>query len=202
MCQLETLPRQLGPLVALLSSVAMSCSPPSPNSVPGGGLSGTSAGRGLILQAADGERRVRRPPPSSVATLAAPLIIKVDRRQGGSPDFFVGYEEIPAGRAIAPHRHPDMDEILFVHRGTGHALVGGAEADVSAGATIYIPRDTRVSLRNTGAEPLTILFIFPNPVMAEYFRDFSVPEGDQAAPFTTEEFTSLRARYQSHVVFE
>ncbi len=67
---------------------------------------------------------------------------------------------------------------------------------------MYIPRDTRVSLQNTGAEPLTILFVFPNPDMAAYFRDFSVLEGEQAMPFTTEEFNSLRARYRSHVIFE
>jgi hypothetical protein len=51
-------------------------------------------------------------------------------------------------------------------------------------------------------EPLTILFIFPNPDMGEYFRNFSVLEGEQAVPFTTEEFTALRARYRSHVIFE
>jgi mannose-6-phosphate isomerase-like protein (cupin superfamily) len=202
MRQLETIPRQLGPVIALLGILVMSCSPPVPGSVPGARLPDTSTGRGLILQATEGERRVRRPPPSSVTTLAAPLIIKVDQRQGGSLDFFMGYEEIPVGRAIAPHRHPDMEEILFVHRGTGHAVVGGTEATVNAGATMFIPRDTRVSLHNTGAEPLTILFIFPNPDMAEYFRDFSVLEGEQAVPFTSEEFTSLRARYRSHVIFE
>jgi oxalate decarboxylase/phosphoglucose isomerase-like protein (cupin superfamily) len=95
-----------------------------------------------------------------------------------------------------------MDEILVVHRGTGHVSVGVTEADVSAGATIYIPRDTRISLHNTGAESLTILFIFPNPDMAEYFRDFYVLENQPAVPFTSEEFGSLRARYRAHVVFE
>jgi mannose-6-phosphate isomerase-like protein (cupin superfamily) len=202
MGQLHAIARHLGAVVAPLGILAMTCSPAPRRSVPSVGRSDLSTGRGLILQAAEGERRVRRPPPSPVTTLAAPLIIKVDRRQGGSPDFFMGYENIPVGRAIAAHRHPDMDEILFVHRGRGHASVGGTEADVSAGTTIYVPRDTRVSLQNTGAEPLTILFIFPNPDMAEYFRDFSVLEGKPAVPFTTEEFTSLRARYRSHVILE
>ena len=54
-----------------------------------------SNARGLILQQPDGDRRVRRPWPGSVARMpTASMIIKVDERNGGSTDFFVGYEEI------------------------------------------------------------------------------------------------------------
>src|SRR5262249_29559916 len=125
-----------------------------------------------------------------------------DRRNGGSPDFFMGYEDIPPGGAIARHFHPHDDEILFVHRGSGRATLGSREVAVAAGATIYIPRTIRVSLKNTGTEPLTIVFIFPRPDMADYFRDGSVPEGKQAMPFTPEEFTAFRERHRAHIVFE
>src|SRR2546422_9881157 len=110
---------------------------------------------GLILQAAEGERRVRRPPPSNAAALGSPFTIKVDRQNGGSLDFFMGYEDIPPGRAIPRHYHPHVDEILFVHRGSGVAMLGSREATVTAGATLYIPPGTRGSLKNTGPEPLT-----------------------------------------------
>ena len=202
MSRFDRLSGLVGSAIAVTTHMFTSCSPSRTGTSHGATSPGPTIASGLILQANEGERRIRRPPPSSVATLAAPLIIKVDRRQGGSPDFFMGFEDIPVGRAIAAHRHPNMDEILFVHRGTGRASVGAKEGSVSAGATIYIPRDTRVTLRNTGTEPLTILFIFPNPDIGKYFRDFSVPEGERAAPFTAEEFTLLRARYRSHVIFE
>jgi hypothetical protein len=79
---------------------------------------------GLILQQSEGERRVRRPRPSSGAPMAAPsMIIKVDGRKGGSPDFFVGYEEVAPGSAIPAHSHPEYDEVLLVHQGKGLATL-------------------------------------------------------------------------------
>ena len=164
--------------------------------------SARSNGAGLILQKSDGERRVRRQPPAGVAALATPFIIKVDRKNGGSPDFVMGYEDIPVGRGIARHYHPHVDEILFVHRGTGLASLGSREAVVTEGATIYIPPNTRVSLKNTGTEPLSVVFLFPEPGMVDFFREVSVPEGERAVPFTAEEFSALRARHRAHIIFE
>ena len=110
------------------------------------GQPNTATAEGLILQAQEGERRVRRPAPSTATTLEVPFIIKVDGTNGGSPDFFMGYEDIPPGKGIARHYHPHYDEILFVHRGSGVASLGSREAAVREGATIYIRPNTRVSL--------------------------------------------------------
>src|SRR5262245_30467537 len=158
--------------------------------------------KALILQRDEGERRIRRPPPSSVVTLGAPFMIKVDGKNGGSPDFFMGYEDIPVGAGIARHYHPHCDEILFIHRGMGLASLGSQEATVREGTTIYIPPNTRVSLKNTGKEPLSILFLFPEPAMADYFRQASVAEGEKAKPFTVEEFAAFRARNRELIIFE
>lgn len=156
----------------------------------------------LVLQKEEGERRVRRQRPASVDALAVPFIIKVDRFNGGSPNFMMGYEDIPAGRGIPRHYHPPCDEILFIHRGSGLATLGERQVEVREGATIYIPPNTRVSLKNTGTSPLTVLFFFPDPAMADYFRDGSVREGEAAKPFTEEEFAAFRARHSKHIVFE
>ena len=99
---------------------------------------GIAARTPLILAAEEGERRIRRVMGGALA------IIKVDRRNGGSPALMMGYEEIPPGQAIQAHRHPAMDEIVFVHRGTGAAELGDRTASVGPGATIYIPQ------RNSG----------------------------------------------------
>src|SRR6185436_15350809 len=48
----------------------------------------------LILTREEGERRIRRVMGGALA------IIKVDRRNGGSPGLVMGYEEIPPGQAI------------------------------------------------------------------------------------------------------
>src|SRR5258708_27846393 len=100
----------------------------------------------LILALGEGERRTRRFAGGGVA------IIKVDRRNGGSQELMMGYEELPVGQAIPPHHHPAMDEIIFIHRGTGTAELGDKTTAVAPGTTMFIPRATRVSPRNTGTE--------------------------------------------------
>ena len=149
----------------------------------------------LILSAGDGERRIRRVMGGALA------IVKVDRRNGGSPNLMMGYEELPPGQAILAHRHPAMDEIIFVHRGTGTVELGDRRAAVGPGATVFIPPATRVMLRNTGAEPLAIAFFFSHPGYEEYLRDTSVPEGQAAPPLSPSELAAVRERHKAHIVF-
>jgi quercetin dioxygenase-like cupin family protein len=182
--------------VALLTSCAPAASPRTLTEMP------SASGEGLILQASEGERRVRRQPPASLSTLTAPVILKVDRKNGGSPDFVMLTEDIPPGQGISPHRHEHADEILFIHRGTGVALLGTRSATVTAGTTIYIPPNTHISLRNTGTEPLSIVAIFARPGFENYVREISVPEGEQAPPLGVDELSRIRARYAEHVVYE
>lgn len=159
-------------------------------------------GQPLVLQDGDGERRVHRPPPGALSNLAAPFIMKVDRRNGGAPEFVMFTEDIPPGQAIPPHRHPHADEIIFVYGGTGIAVLEGSQSAVSTGATIYMPRNTSVRLRNTGTGPLRIAAIFSQPGYDEYMRDISVAQGDVAMPLSVEELSAIRARHRAHVTYE
>lgn len=156
----------------------------------------TARSEGLVLQAHEGERRMRR----SVG--GAPFILKVDRRNGGSPDLVMGYEDLPPGYVIPPHRHLLADEIIFVHRGSGVARLGARESPVSAGATIYIPRNVTISLRNTGSTPLGIAFIFSKPGFEELQRETSVLEGQPVLPLSEAERARIREKHRSHVVFD
>jgi mannose-6-phosphate isomerase-like protein (cupin superfamily) len=163
----------------------------------------TSSSAGLILQESEGELRVRRPRGNSGPEGAPTFIIKVDRKYGESPSFFMGMENIPPGKEIRLHHHPHAEEILFIHRGTGVARLGSREAAVSAGATVFIPRNVSVGLRNTGTEPLSLVFIFPEPDgMAGQMRSGSVPNGEQPTPFTPKELAERNARGSEHIVFD
>jgi|SRR5687767_14942902 len=150
---------------------------------------------GLVLQAHEGERRVRRSPGG------APFILKVDRQNGGSPDLVMGYEDLPPGYVIPPHRHLVADEIIFVHQGSGIASLAERESPVGAGATIYIPRNVTISLRNTGSTPLGIAFIFSKPGFEELQRETSVLEGQPVLPLSEAERARVREKHRSHVVF-
>jgi quercetin dioxygenase-like cupin family protein len=178
-----------------------SCAPAAP--APGatampatGNAAGGQRSIPLILAADEGERLVRR-------TLGgAPLIIKVDRKTAGAPEFVMAYEALPPGAVIPPHRHPGADEIIFVHSGTGAAELGDKSAAIAAGSTIYIPRLTRITVRNTGTEPLVIVAMFSQPGFEDYLRETSVPEGQPVVPLTSAEMSAIRAHHQSHVIYE
>lgn len=133
---------------------------------------------------------------------SVPVIIKVDGANGGSSQLFMGYEDIPVGEAILPHHHPHADEILFVHRGHGVAMLGDRRAEVAAGTTIYVPHGTRVTMRNTGTEPITFAFVFADPTMSSYFRDGTVREGEPATPMTAEDVAARRTRHRDHIVID
>ncbi|MEO7206919.1 MAG: cupin domain-containing protein [Steroidobacteraceae bacterium] len=167
----------------------------APNSVP-------ARREALILREGEGERLIHRPPPGSLSNLTAPLILKVDRRNGGAPEFVMLTEDIPPGQTIPLHRHPHSDEIIFIHAGTGLASLGGREATVTAGATIYMPRNTVVGLRNIGTEPLKIAAFFSQPGYEEYLRAITVPEGQVPTPLTVEELSAIRARHLESAVYE
>ena len=89
-----------------------------------------------------------------------------------------------------------------VYGGTGVAIVGGAEATVRTGATIYMPRNTSVRLRNTGAEPLRIAAIFSRPGYDGYMRDISVAAGQPAIPLSVQELTAIRAHHRADAIYE
>lgn len=151
----------------------------------------------LVLALEGGERRLRR------ASVSAPaFILKVDRQNGGSPDLVVGYEDVPPGGSIPAHRHVVADEVIFVHRGSGVVQLNDTETAFEEGATIYIPRQVRVSLRNTGDGPLSILFIFSRPGFEEYLRESSVREGEPFVPLSREELAEIRRRHEWHSVME
>jgi quercetin dioxygenase-like cupin family protein len=203
--------RRFAPIAATLS-LAAACAPrrPAPDhpgAPPGavapttGVLAHSEQAQPLVLQESEGERRVHRPPPAALSSLSAAFIIKVDRHNGGAPEFFMMTSEIAPGQAIPPHEHPHSDEIIFVRDGTARAVLAGREVTVTAGATIYMPRNTSVRLRNTGTQPLRLIAIFSQPGFEEYMRDISVPEGAVAEPLTVEELTAIRVRHRTHVVY-
>src|SRR5262249_38023931 len=148
---------------------------------------------GLILQADEGERRVRR-------TGDFPFILKVDKQNGGSTDFVMGVEDLKAGQAIPPHRHLHAAEIVFVHKGSALVTLGDREALVREGGTVYIPKNVRIALKNPGSERLTIVFIFPKPGFDDYLRDTSALEGQSVAPMSSEMRAKIREKHEWHTI--
>lgn len=59
----------------------------------------------------------------------------------GEVDMAVIYESIGVGDRIPRHWH-DVDEVIIIERGDATVHVGGADLDVSDGATVFVPAGT------------------------------------------------------------
>jgi mannose-6-phosphate isomerase-like protein (cupin superfamily) len=72
-----------------------------------------------------------------------------------------GLAEIPVG-SVAPTRghHHDAAEVYFIVSGTGDVVVDGTVTAVAAGTAIWIPAGVEHFARNTGDEPLRLLYVF------------------------------------------
>lgn len=159
---------------------------PSPISVA---ANGAVTERPLIVASDQGEMRIWRDLSTDTAAIkkTSAFTIKIDERNGGSPDFWFATETMPGGAEIPYHRHLHEDEVLYVTSGVIHAHVGTIEGDARAGSFVFIPRNTWVSLRNTGKTPVLLVFAFNTPAFSRYMRCESVPAGQHPAPMTDAE---------------
>lgn len=150
--------------------------------------------KGLVLQANEGERMVRR--------WGLPMTIKVDPVNGRSKQLMVGTEDIPPGRSIPIHKHAHCDELVIIQKGSGTAILGDRRQEVSEGAMIFVPENEWVGLENTGKETIRIVFIFSAPGFEKYLRATSIPEGQPVIPFTPVELAAVRQQYKDYIVFK
>lgn len=163
------------------------------------GRAETSA-KPLILEKSEGELRIRRPRTDKSVVAAPQFMLKVSPKNNGSERLVLGTEDLAPGGVIPKHRHLDQDEILLIQSGTGHVWLGDQERDVRAGAIVFIPTHTWISLKNTGMEPLGLTFIFSAPGFEDMMRCNSVLAGDRVTPITPEE--RMECVHKGHAEYE
>jgi uncharacterized cupin superfamily protein len=86
-------------------------------------------------------------------------------------------EEVAPGAAIPKHKHHGEEEILLIQTGTAHVWLGDKEYDARAGALVFIPAETWISLKNTGTENISLVSVWNEPGFEEMLRCGSVPKG-------------------------
>ena len=150
--------------------------------------------QGLILQAQEGQRVVRRWGPSAIA--------KVDPANGGSTDLVVITEVLEAGGGIPIHRHPHAEELVVVQQGEAIATVGDQRRAVTAGAMLYVPKGHWHGMQNSGREAVHVIGVFSKPGYDRYFQATSVPEGQAVTPFPPDELARVRKRFQGVIEFK
>jgi mannose-6-phosphate isomerase-like protein (cupin superfamily) len=141
--------------------------------------------RPVVLQKNEGELRTRRP-REGVASPSSGFLLKIGPKTSGSKHLLLFTEEIPPGAAIPKHKHHGEDEILLIQTGSAHVWLGDKEYDAQAGALVFIPSGTWISLKNTGKENISLVAIWNEPGFEEMLRCGSVPKGQVGEPISRE----------------
>ena len=155
----------------------------------------------LILEKNEGERRILRgwpghPDPGETFTL------KVDPKNGGSSHLVFMTGDIAPGGGISAHRHPDADEILYLQTGTARVHLGDSVRDVHAGATVFIPANTWISVDHVGNEGVSMIAIFSAPGFEQFMRETSAREGEKNVPLTDAENDQIEKEHSHDVIYK
>ena len=141
----------------------------------------------LLLEKNEGELRTRRIHTDNTAPASSQFMLKVGPKNNASQHLVAGTEELAPGTAITKHRHLVQDEIVLIHSGKAHVWFGDQERDLHAGGLVFIPANTWISLKNTGAEPVSLTFIFSAPGFEDTMRCNSVPASEPITTITPEQ---------------
>lgn len=156
--------------------------------------------RPLILERNEGELRTRRIHTDQSTVASSQFLLKVSPLNNGSQHLVMGTEELQPNARIQKHKHLAQDEILLIQSGTAHVWLDDKDSEVHAGGMVFIPQDTWISLKNTGKEPVGLVFIFSAPGFEETMRCNSVPAGEKPTLLTPEQ--KRECSHKGHVEYE
>jgi mannose-6-phosphate isomerase-like protein (cupin superfamily) len=139
-----------------------------------------------VLHKNDGDLRTRRP-REGVASPATEFLLKFGPKTNGSKHLLIFTEELRPGAVIPKHRHHKEDEVILVQSGRAHVWLGDKEYDAEAGAMVFIPAGTWISLKNTGQEDVGLVSIWNEPAFEEMLLCGSVPKGQTSTPLSRDD---------------
>jgi quercetin dioxygenase-like cupin family protein len=141
----------------------------------------------LLLEKNEGELRTRRIHTDNTAPASSQFMLKVSPKNNASQHLVAGTEDLAPGAAITKHRHLVQDEIVLIHSGKAHVWLGDQERDLHPGGLVFIPANTWISLKNTGAEPVSLTFVFSAPGFEDTMRCNSVAASETPTQITPEQ---------------
>lgn len=78
----------------------------------------------------------------------------------GSEEFMAGITIFEPGESSSYHVHEGSEEINLVLAGEGTLVSEGEEASFTTGDAMWVPKGVHHQHRNTGAEPLKLLWVY------------------------------------------
>ena len=85
--------------------------------------------------------------------------IWIDKERGAS-HISGGSVDIPAGSELPYHVHEKEEEIMFIYKGKGVAVIAGENFPLEPETMVFVPPGLEHTFKNTGAEPLSFVFFY------------------------------------------
>lgn len=123
-------------------------------------------------------------------------LLKVTGEGQGAQHLMLGTEALPPGTAIPVHSHDGYEEVIFVHAGTPRLTLGDSTVVAEPGTVMYVPPGTWHGVEGAGADSTTILFIFPETDIADFFRAVGQAEGEAPPRLSGEDWARIMARHR------
>lgn len=124
------------------------------------------------------------------------VLLKATAEGTGAKELFMGSEALPPGSAIPVHSHDGYEEIIFIHEGNAQLTLGDRTVVAEPGTTMFVPPGTWHGVAAHGEEEATMLFIFPEPEMADFFRKIGFKEGESPPSLTADDWDEIMQRHQ------
>jgi quercetin dioxygenase-like cupin family protein len=194
----KSFPTATAALAAILAATILT---PARTALSGAANSAGATAKPLMLEKDEGERRIVRPHPG-YPDAKETFILKIDPKNGGSSHLVFFTASIAAGGEIEAHRHPEADEILYMQSGTARVHMGDAVRDMHAGATIFIPANTWISVNNIGSDAVNLACIFSAPGFEDLMRAVSVREGEKNVPLSEAENAEVLKQHSHAVIYK
>jgi oxalate decarboxylase/phosphoglucose isomerase-like protein (cupin superfamily) len=85
--------------------------------------------------------------------------IWVDHERGAQ-NISGGSADIPVGSQLPYHAHEKEEEIMFIYKGKGVAMVEGEDFPLEPETMVFIPPGLKHTFKNTGSETLSFAFFY------------------------------------------
>ena len=128
-----------------------------------------------------------------------PDLNKVDiyiPNDSGQGVMSAGIEYLNQKSRVPAHIHSKMEEIIFIVKGEGLALVDGKTQRVSPGDMLLITPNTGHGLTNVGEEELEFFVVYSDNDMVDFFRDYAFKDRKDVKERFSPDF--MRNLFQKH----
>jgi mannose-6-phosphate isomerase-like protein (cupin superfamily) len=101
--------------------------------------------------------------------------ILVDGPGDGAKNISLGLCVIDPGSEIPYHSHEDSEEVMYIFKGYGKAIIDGIEYDLRENSSMYCPPRTMHKIVNPNPQELWFVFAYAPPGAEQAVKERGVP---------------------------